>query len=586
MRPTKLPLLAILVALPHLSLAQDGPRLCWRDPASGSAAVIEGQAWPGQSAPFTRLPDRAKASVRPEVWSLSRHSAGLVVRFRTDSPSIHVRYRVEGPAAMPHMPATGVSGVDLYAKDADGRWLWAKGRYAFGDTVLYRFDGLEPHDRYHEMGREYRLYLPLYNALSDLRIGVEEGAAWSVLPPRREKPIVVYGTSIAHGACASRPGMAWTAILGRALDRPLINLGFSGNGQLEPALLDLIGEIDAAAVILDCLPNLWSAADFPREEVGRRIREAVRGLRRARPDVPILLADHAGYADGSIVAARRQDPLDVNRVQHRVFEELRGEGVPGLSLLTREEIGLGLDDMVDGTHPSDRGMAAYAAAYEKALRAILAQPAGPEPSAIPATQYREPGLYDWEARHQEILRMNAEGGPRAVFLGDSITHYWGGEPAHPLHRGEDSWAGRLAGGGTRNLGFGWDLIENVLYRVYHDELDGYEAERVLISIGTNNLSRDSDVVILAGMRRLLEAVRARQPRADVLLLGLYPRRGLEKRVRGLNRGYARLAKEKGVRYADPGRALLGRGGTIDEALFVDGLHPNAEGYRRIAAGLR
>ncbi len=560
--------------------------MTWRKPVPGPAVAMEGQAWPGQSALFARLPDRAKEAVRPEVWNLSRHSAGLVIRFRTDSAAIHVRYRIEGPAAMPHMPATAVSGVDLYAKDADGKWLWAKGRYAFGNTVLYRFEGLEPNDRYHKMGREYRLYLPLYNAVSDLEIGVEEGAVWSVLPARREKPIVVYGTSIAHGACASRPGMAWTAILGRAIDRPLINLGFSGNGQLEPALLGLIGEIDAAAVILDCLPNLWNASDFPREEVGRRIKEAVRVLRRARTDVPILSADHAGYSDGSIVAARRRDPLEVNLIQHQAFEDLRKEGVPGLHLLTREEIGLGLDDMVDGTHPSDLGMAAYAAAYEKALRPILAQPIGPEISTIPVTQYREPALYDWEARHQEILRMNAESGPRTVILGDSITHYWAGESAHPLHRGEDSWAGRLSAWGTRNLGFGWDFIENVLWRVYHDELDGYRAERVLISIGTNNLSRDTNTVILAGMRRLLEAVRARQPHADVVLLGLYPRRGMEGRIRVLNRKYARLAKDIGVRYADPGRALLSRGGRIDESLFVDGLHPNAEGYRRIAAGLK
>jgi lysophospholipase L1-like esterase len=586
MRSPHIGILACLLFLPSLAPAQDEPKLVWWKPVPGPVAGIEGRAWPDETALFARLPDRAKEAVRPEVWNLSRHSTGLVIRFRTDSGRIHVRYRIEGPAAMPHMPATGVSGVDLYAKDADGRWLWARGRCAFGDPVLYRFEGLEPHDRYHNLGREYRLYLPLYNAVSDLEIGVDEGALWSLLPVRREKPLVVYGTSIVQGACASRPGMAWTAILGRALDRPVINLGFSGNGKLEPALVGLLGEIDAALIILDCLPNLADAADVPRQDVRRRILDAVRNLRRARPSVPILLVDHAGYPDGSLTPARLRDPLEVNLIQHQAAAQLIEEGLRGISLLTQEEIGLGLEATVDGTHPSDLGMVAYAAAYEKAVRAILSQPIGPEISTIPVTQYREPALYDWEARHQTLLAMNAESAPRAVFLGDSITHYWAGEPAHPLHRGEDAWRSRLAPWGTRNFGFGWDLIENVLWRIYHDELAGYQAERVLVSIGTNNLSRDSDGVILAGMRRLLEAVKSRQPGADILLLGLYPRRSMEGRIRVLNQGYARLAKEIGVRYADPGRALLGRRRRIDEALFVDGLHPNAEGYRRIAASLK
>jgi len=585
MRPRKILLPAFLLLVPVLAAAQEGPPLSWWKPAAGPASGIEGQAWPAESSLFARLPDRARESVRPAVWSLSRDAAGLLIRFRTSSGRIHVRYRIEGAAAMPHFPATGVSGVDLYAKDADGRWLWAAGKASFGDPVLYRFDGLEPNDRYHALGREYRLYLPLYNAVRDLEIGVEPGALFSPLPRRLEKPIVVYGTSIAQGGCASRPGQAWTARLGRALDRPLINLGVSGSGRLEPALIGLIGEIDAALVILDCLPNLDDAADVPREETERRILDSVRALRRARLSVPILLADHAGGADGRLSPGRERDPREVNLVQRRAFDELRREGLPGLHLLEREDIGLDPDGTVDGTHPTDKGMKAYAEAYERAVRAILDQPVGSAPAEIPVTHYREPALYDWEARHRTILALNAAAPPRTVFLGDSITHYWAGEPAHPLHRGEDSWRDRLTPWGTRNLGFGWDLIENVLWRVHHGELDGYKAERVLVSIGTNNLGRDTDRAILAGMRRLLEAIQSRQQEADILLLGLYPRRGLEGRVRALNRGYARLAKEMGIRYADPGRALLGRGGRIDESLFVDGLHPSAEGYRRLAAGL-
>jgi hypothetical protein len=151
---------------------------------------------------------------------------------------------------MPHMPATGVSGVDMYAKNSVGDWLWLRGRYSFGDTIQYNFFEINPKDTYHENGREYHLYLPLYNSIKWLEIGYEDGTHFEPLPIRPEKPIVVYGTSIAHGACASRPGMAWASILERKMDRPLINLGFSGNGRLENEALDFISEIDAVLYVL------------------------------------------------------------------------------------------------------------------------------------------------------------------------------------------------------------------------------------------------------------------------------------------------------------------------------------------------
>lgn len=89
-----------------------------------------------------------------------------------------------------------------------------------------------------------------------MQVGVPGNALFNPMAIREEKPIVVYGTSIAQGGCASRPGMAWPALVGRKLDRPLINLGFSGNGRLEKEVIDLIAEIDAKVYVLDCLPNL------------------------------------------------------------------------------------------------------------------------------------------------------------------------------------------------------------------------------------------------------------------------------------------------------------------------------------------
>src|SRR5205823_11246646 len=97
-------------------------------------------------------------------------------------------------------------------------------------------------------------------------------------PASRRKPVVFYGTSITQGGCASRPGMVHTAILGRRLDRPVINLGFSGNGKMEPELAALLAELDPAVYVLDCLPNLNA------QEIRERVGPFVRTLRQARPE--------------------------------------------------------------------------------------------------------------------------------------------------------------------------------------------------------------------------------------------------------------------------------------------------------------
>ncbi|KAA9347087.1 SGNH/GDSL hydrolase family protein [Larkinella humicola] len=579
----------LFVSLPGVAvLAQTPVDYVWWNPAQSDFPVIEGQAWRGKDilSPYDRLPAEAEKSVRKAVWDLSRNAAGLMIRFRASTDRITVRYVVSGKQSMPHMPATGVSGVDLYAGNSDGDWLWCNGKYAFGDTIQYQFANLEPNDAYHQKGREYRLYLPLYNSVQWLEIGVPKGVTLTPLPVRVDKPIVVYGTSIAQGGCASRAGMAWTSILGRKMDRPLINLAFSGNGRLEKEVVDRVAQIEAKIYVLDCLPNLVANADRKLEDVYTLIVEAVKNLRSKQPTTPILLVEHAGYTDGGVSPLRRKYYTDVNEVMRKAFTQLKGEGFGQLYLLPKSQINLDSDAMVDGTHPSDLGMQQYAEAYERSLRSILNEPSGTVSTTKPRTQSRDSRIYDWQTRHHEILARLKTHPPRIVYLGNSITHYWGGEPIAPRAAGADSWKTGLEPLGVQNMGYGWDRIENVLWRVYHGELDGYSASQVVLMIGTNNLQHNSDAEITAGLKFLVQAIKVRQPTADILLIGILPRRNEEKRLTVLNEDLAQMAGEANIHFAQPGLVFLKPDGKIDEALFSDGLHPNAEGYRQFAAKLQ
>lgn len=554
----------------------------WWNPAINQFPVIEGQAWQKVKNPYDRLPASAEKLVRQDVWDLSQNPAGLMLRFKSNSDQIIVRYKVTGEKAMLHMPATGVSGVDLYAVSTDGKWLWCAGKYSMGDTIEYRFTGLTPNDTYHQKGREYRLYFPLYNNVEWMEVGVPKGTLFNPLPVRKEKPIVVYGTSIAQGGCASRPGMAWPAIVGRKLDRPLINLGFSGNGRLEKEVIDYIGEIDAKMYVLDCLPNLDASDASKSEFVKNLVIQSVKQLRQKNLLAPILLVEHCGFSDEAVNPSHKQSYTALNHAQRLAFEQLKSEGHSNLYLLSKEEIGLSMDATVDGIHPNDLGMQQYANAYEKIMRNILNEPLGEHATTQPSIQNRDANVYDWDNRHQEILSLNRIKPPRIVFLGNSITHFWGGEPKISIVNGLDSWNQFMEPLGVRNFGYGWDRIENVLWRVYHDELSGYEAAQVVILIGTNNISLNTDVEILEGLQVLIQAIKIRQPKADILLLGIYPRRKDEEKIAALNQGIVNVSGLMNVRYLDAGKVLLDSKGKINETLFTDGLHPNAEGYRTLA----
>jgi lysophospholipase L1-like esterase len=274
---------------------------------------------------------------------------------------------------MPHMPATGVSGLDLYAR-LDGRWRWlGVGQPSEAPTNAATLASGLPEGR-----REYLLYLPLYNGVSSVELGLPEGHALAKAPSRPDdhaKPIVFYGTSITQGGCASRPGMVHTAILGRRLDRPVINLGFSGNGKMEPELAGLLAELDPAAYVLDCLPNMTA------EEVEARVEPFVRALRTARPGTPIVLAEDRTYANARLVASRRERNASSRAALRRSYDRLLDGGIGGLTYLPGDpQLGDDGEATVDGSHPTDLGFVRMADAFEAALRPLLAtRPGGDRP---------------------------------------------------------------------------------------------------------------------------------------------------------------------------------------------------------------
>lgn len=352
----------ILISGYFFSSAQSFNNFNWIDFQKDTTIQLQGQLWGKEvRGRFDRLPAAYEGKVRKEVWDLSKNSAGIYLDFQTSADSILLNYKYKGKESLKNMTSIAVSGIDLYAFTKDKKWVWVKGKY-------YSFKKDDMTIVFNELKAEniisYRLYFPLYNSVVDLKMGLNKNAPLKQLS-NSVKPIIVYGTSIVQGASASRAGLAWTAILGRYLNKPIVNLGFSGNGRLEKELVDLIASQPASIYIIDCLPNLVAFTD---KEVYERLLYTWHALRSKHPKTPIIFTEHA---NSTIDLLNNSSQLEYQKV-NKNFRKFVNDHVAGkdknVHVLAAEAIGLGIDDTVDGVHPSDLGMKKYADAYKKLLQ--------------------------------------------------------------------------------------------------------------------------------------------------------------------------------------------------------------------------
>ena len=322
----------------------------------GRFLPIEGRVFDDVEHYYDRLPSNVTTKVNGGVRSMKHHTAGMQFRFATDSKKLVFKWvPYSGSLSMNHMPATGVSGIDIYKFDAaSGKWRYVKtGRIdnAKGSEVS---TGWTP-------GTPCLVNLPLYNGIKKFTLGIETNATVSALEPRKSgiaKPVVFYGTSITHGGCCSRPGMSFVNIVGRDLDVPVVNLGFSGSGKMELEMSEHLARIDASCYVLDCIWNMNIGL------VKSNYEPFIRNLRRLRPDTPIVMAE---WCD---VYCRPGDARD--EFMKDLYARLNAEGWKNLVYLPKDKMYSGdLEGTVDGCHPNDLGMRSLADAFGGAVREAL-----------------------------------------------------------------------------------------------------------------------------------------------------------------------------------------------------------------------
>ncbi|MGQ7856735.1 SGNH/GDSL hydrolase family protein [Pedobacter sp. WC2501] len=532
---------------------------------------------------FHRLPADLETKISPGAWNQSINSSGEYLTFKTTARSFIIKFIVKSKKfGLPHMAATAVSGLDLYAKDYNGKLNWAPPiRYSFGDTCLYIYRNLKIASR----GTvEFQLYLPLYNILQMIRIGVPGSSDFQFTHANEDQPIVAYGTSIMQGAVASRPGQAWTNVLSRSLGREVINIGLSGNGRFEGPVIDIMSQTNAKVFILDCMPNLYQKKLFPIDTVRNRLTYAVKKLQQTHPGVPIIFAEHP---DGLISMDMDTESVDLyhgaTMMIDTIFNEFKAAGIKNVYLITEKELNFNIDDTTDGIHPNDIGMVKYAQVYGGLIKKLINEPSGELPTQRAVEQYRDG--FDWHLRHQQVINEIKAKKPEVIIFGNSIINYWGGlpKPETVKPRGEASWQRFMQPLKVQNAGFGNDRIENVLWRIYHGELDQFSGNKIIINIGTNNLAVNTDEEIVQGLAFLAEQIRLRKPDATIYVGGILPRKDQFKRLSQLNESIKIMTSAAHLKFFDFSTSFLDNGLPKRDLFLSDGLHPNEAGYSILGA---
>lgn len=298
---------------------------------------------------YDRLPLSYKKIVRKPLWDLSKSSAGLSIRFITNSTKLKVNWEVLNNFQMNHMPDTGIKGIDLYFKQGDnwqyintGRPQGLKNEY----TLIENMDS---------QVREFKIFLPLYDGIKNIDIGIDSKSFIKKPEKSSKKPIIFYGTSITQGGCASRPGMVHTNIISRKLDLDVINFGFSGNGRMEKYIAELISTIEPLFYVIECMPNMISP-----ENIVERTIPLVDTIREKNQNTPILFVD---LFKSSISILNQKTKIDNNAMDDALrdqFNRMISLGYKNIYYLETPKINdTDNEGTVDGIHFTDLGFTRY-----------------------------------------------------------------------------------------------------------------------------------------------------------------------------------------------------------------------------------
>ncbi len=298
----------------------------------------------GEDGAWRRMPWQVARTVSEDVYSLHSHTSGGRIRFRTDSTRIAVDVKFPRVETRYLQSLQSVAGFDVYVEEEG---------FARFQTAL--MPPIDTENGYSAIGKlpgksvTVTLYFPLYNDVTDLAIGLDEGALLEPADPYTlTKPLLFYGSSITQGCAASRAGMSYPAILARRLHADFVNLGFSGSCKAEETMVNYLATLESSVFVLDYDHN----APKP-EHLRRTHRKVYQAYREKHPDTPIVLVTRPTCTPDLASVVERRTIIMQTYLDGKAAGDENLYFVDGSAIMNTPDR---FDCVVDGIHPNDLGM--------------------------------------------------------------------------------------------------------------------------------------------------------------------------------------------------------------------------------------
>ncbi len=312
---------------------------------------------------FLRMPQEVLENIGGDIVILNTFTAGGRVRFSTNSKKIAIRLKYKNLYVLPHMTQMACTGVTLTENTENGVvhvHSYMPGHFS-NDDCKTDANGYKIIKTVNPSGqmKAYTMYLPLYNDVVSMEIGLDDGATLlEGMPYKKQKPILYYGSSITQGCCATRPDNAYQGFIEKWNNTDFINLGFSGHCRAEQCVVEYLATIDCSIFVCDYDHN------SPDKEYLQAHHYALyETYRKYRPTTPIVFMTMPYFKTKEREARRK--------IIETTYRTALSKGDKNVYFINGSEM-YGPDQescTVDGLHPSDLGFYQMA----KSVYAVLNQ---------------------------------------------------------------------------------------------------------------------------------------------------------------------------------------------------------------------
>lgn len=347
----------VLIALALIGFVSSASAEKWVDARD---LAIHGHTQKCEQHPYHRI-DHAATNLNKKLATMAEEAAGLYVSFKTNSSFIAASWSIVPHRTRDNMSMIMQRGLDIYIKQ-DGEWRYAQSSRITPDPAVTSYKKLLV-KRLPKEEKEFMLYLPGWSEVKSLQIGIEEGATIEGTPSPFRHKVVVYGSSITHGACASRAGMTYTAIMSRNLGIDFINFGFAGQCMMQPEFLEILQKCEADAFIFDTFSNPSAKV------IEARLANFVEGITKAHPGKPLIFIQSAIPLETCVDPGKRAKRELRFGTAARIMKELQKQ-YKDIYLLDVKDV-IGKDGSADNTHPNDLGFSRLVDTYQPKIAKIL-----------------------------------------------------------------------------------------------------------------------------------------------------------------------------------------------------------------------